>query len=96
MKRGRKPMGPISERICRVCKRLLPSDKFYAVPSRPGGRDYVCKKCNTKLKEEAYIKQRLKKYGRDKILDEIEGLDADIKLRFKILSEYDNHKEVRQ
>lgn len=93
MERGRKQIGSIKERVCRICKRLLPAEEFYSVPSRPGVKDYVCKKCNTKLKEEAYIKQRLRKYGKGKILQEIEELNADITLRIRILAEHE--KEVR-
>lgn len=85
---GRKSLTDTTiERTCQACKQLLPVEKFYQSFSISGGITYVCRKCNTKKKAEVYIKERLKKYGEERIRQEISDLINGIELRIKILTE---------
>lgn len=85
MKRGRKPLGKIIKRKCIYCKEILPFGEFHKSKGHSGGRTYFCKKCNVEKARERYIKIRLKKCGREKILKEIENLKKGIILRRIIL-----------
>lgn len=60
---------------------------FHRSKGHSGGMTYVCKECNVLKGRERNIKLRLKKYGIEKILQEIEELKQGIILRKKILKE---------